>query len=162
MSEARTVFIGVDTGGTYTDAVVYDEQAGEVLAKAKSPTTHDDLAVGIRGALEAVLERVDIDADAIGLVSLSTTLATNALVEGMGRPACLVMIGFGEEALDRGGLREALGTDAVITLDGGHTSHGTPQADLDVDALRVALDALPSGVEGFAVTAQFGVRNPEH
>jgi N-methylhydantoinase A/oxoprolinase/acetone carboxylase beta subunit len=162
MSEARTVFVGVDTGGTYTDAVVYDEQAGEVLAKAKSPTTHDDLAIGIRGAIEAVLELVDIDVDAIGLVSLSTTLATTALVEGMGRPACLVMIGFGDEALDRGGLREALGADAVITLDGGHTSHGTPQADLDVDALRVALDALPSDVEGFAVTAQFGVRNPEH
>ncbi len=162
MAEPRTVFVGVDTGGTYTDAVVYDEAEGRVLAKAKAPTTHDDLAIGIRGALDRVLESSAIEPHTIGLVSLSTTLATNALVEGTGRPACLVMIGFEDEALDRGGLREALGTDAVISVAGGHTSHGTPQAPLDLDALSTALDRLEDDIEGFAVTGQFGVRNPEH
>lgn len=156
------MFVGVDTGGTYTDAVVYDDQRGLVLAKAKSPTTHDDLAIGIEGALDRVLALAEIDPAAIGLVSLSTTLATNALVEGVGRPACLVMIGFGPEALDRGGLREAIGTDRVITVAGGHTSHGTPQTDLDLEGLGRALAGLPGEVEGFAVTGQFGVRNPEH
>ena len=162
MSEARTVFVGVDTGGTCTDAVVYDETTGTVLAKAKAPTTHDDLAIGIRGALDNVLATGNVDPGAIGLVSLSTTLATNALVEGTGRPACLVMIGFGPEALDRGGLREALGTDAVISIAGGHTSHGLPQTDLDLPALATALDELADDIEGFAVTGQFGVRNSEH
>jgi N-methylhydantoinase A/oxoprolinase/acetone carboxylase beta subunit len=162
MAEARTVFVGVDTGGTYTDAVVYDEREGVVLSKAKSPTTHDDLSIGIQGALDGALDRSGIDPARIGLVSLSTTLATNALVEGMGRPACLVMIGFEAEALDRGGLRDALGSDHVVMIGGGHTSHGTPQADLDLPALEAALDDVPDEVEGFAVTAQFGVRNPEH
>lgn len=162
MSEGRAVFVGVDTGGTYTDAVVYDDAVGAVVAKAKAPTTHDDLAVGIRQALDRVLAEAGVDPAAIGLVSLSTTLATNALVEGVGRPACLVMIGFEDEALDRGGLREALGTDAVISIAGGHTSHGTPQHDVDLDALAQALDTLDDDVEGFAVTGQFGVRNPEH
>ncbi|MEZ5246564.1 MAG: hydantoinase/oxoprolinase family protein [Acidimicrobiales bacterium] len=162
MAEARTVFIGVDTGGTYTDAVVYDDARGAVLAKAKSPTTHDDLAVGIEGALDRVLADAGVDPTAVGLVSMSTTLATNALVEGVGRPACLVLIGFEPEALDRGGLREALGTDQVIAVAGGHTPHGSPQAPLDLGALTRALDALPDDVEAFAVTAQFGVRNPEH
>lgn len=161
MSEGRAVFVGVDTGGTYTDAVVYDDARGAVVAKAKAPTTHDDLAVGIRQALDRVLAEAAVDPATIGLVSLSTTLATNALVEGVGRPACLVMIGFEDEALDRGGLREALGTDAVISIAGGHTSHGTPQHDVDLDALARALDTLED-VEGFAVTGQFGVRNPEH
>lgn len=162
MAEPRTVFIGVDTGGTYTDAVVYDDARGEVLAKAKSPTTHDDLAVGIEGALDRVLAEAAVDPAAVGLVSLSTTLATNALVEGVGRPACLVLIGFEPEAIDRGGLREALGSDQVIAVAGGHTSHGTPQAPLDLDALAAAIAALPDDVEGVAVTAQFAVRNPEH
>ncbi|MEM7142699.1 MAG: hydantoinase/oxoprolinase family protein [Actinomycetota bacterium] len=162
MSEGRTVFVGVDTGGTYTDAVVYDEAAGEVLAKAKSPTTHDDLAIGIEGALDRALAAASVDPGSVALVSLSTTLATNALVEGVGRPACLVMIGFEDEALTRGGLGEALGTDRVIAIAGGHTPHGAPQTDLDLAALGTALDALPDEVEGFAVTGQFGVRNPEH
>ncbi|MEQ8843080.1 MAG: hydantoinase/oxoprolinase family protein [Acidimicrobiales bacterium] len=162
MSEPRTVFVGVDTGGTYTDAVVYDDVRGKVLAKAKAPTTHDDLAVGIDAALAQVLHEAKVDVASIGLVSLSTTLATNALVEGMGRPACLVMIGFGDDALDRGGLRAALGTDPVISVAGGHTSHGTPEADLDLEALAAALVGLPDDIEGFAVTGQFGVRNPEH
>lgn len=162
MAEARTVFVGVDTGGTYTDAVVYDEHRGVVLAKAKSPTTHDDLSIGIEGALDRALAEAGVDPAAIGLVSLSTTLATNALVEGMGRPACLVMIGFEAEALDRSGLREALGSDQVISVTGGHTSHGSPQADLDLATLDAALTDLSDEVEGFAVTAQFGVRNPEH
>lgn len=156
------MFVGVDTGGTYTDAVVYDEHRNQVLAKAKAPTTHDDLSIGIRGALDGALRGAEVDPGEIGLVSLSTTLATNALVEGMGRPACLVMIGFEPEALDRGGLREALGTDPVISLAGGHTPHGTPQEELDLGALEAGLAELPDDVEGFAVTAQFGVRNPEH
>ena len=50
----RQVFLGVDTGGTYTDAVLYDEDRREVLGKAKAPTDHDDLAVGIRGAIDSV------------------------------------------------------------------------------------------------------------
>ena len=70
MAEPRTVFIGIDTGGTYTDAVVYDDDRGEVLAKAKSPTTHDDLAVGIEGALDRVLADAAVDPAAVGLVSL--------------------------------------------------------------------------------------------
>ncbi|MDG2025772.1 MAG: hydantoinase/oxoprolinase family protein [Acidimicrobiales bacterium] len=162
MSEGRTVFVGVDTGGTYTDAVVYDDAAGAVIAKAKAPTTPDDLAIGIGSALDRVLQTAAVDGAAIGLVSLSTTLATNALVEGVGRPACLVMIGFEAEAVTRGGLAEAIGSDTVISIAGGHTPHGGAQADLDLAALRSALAELSDEVEGFAVTGQFGVRNPEH
>ena len=154
--------MGVDTGGTYTDAVIFDESLGEVIAKAKAPTTHDDLAIGIGAALDRVLADATVAPRDVALVSLSTTLATNALVEGSGRPACLVMIGFDDDAIDRGGLREALGDDDVVTVAGGHTSHGTPHAPLDLDALRSAIDAVRDRVDGFAVTAQFGVRNPEH
>ena len=68
MAEPRTVFIGIDTGGTYTDAVVYDDDRGEVLAKAKSPTTHDDLAIGIEGALDRVLADAAVEPAAVGLV----------------------------------------------------------------------------------------------
>ena len=103
MTEPRRYALGVDTGGTYTDAVVYDERAREIVAKAKSPTTHDDLAIGIGMAIDAALADAAVDSESIEMVALSTTLATNALVEGTGRPACLVTIGFEADALDRGG-----------------------------------------------------------
>ena len=84
--------LGIDTGGTYTDAALFSETQG-VVAKAKALTTRHDLAVGISGAVEAVLDQAKVPVSAISMVSLSTTLATNALVEGQGGRAGLVMIG---------------------------------------------------------------------
>ena len=105
------MLLGIDTGGTYTDAVLYDERSGAVRAAAKSPTTHHDLAIGVCGAIDAVLATGIVAAADVELVSLSTTLATNALVEGKGRPVGAVIIGFDLEVVERAGLAEALGSD---------------------------------------------------
>jgi N-methylhydantoinase A/oxoprolinase/acetone carboxylase beta subunit len=155
------VFLGIDTGGTYTDAVLLDEGKG-ILAKAKALTTRDDLAEGIGQAIDRALIQSDVPASEVALVSLSTTLATNALVEGQGGRVCLVFIGFAERDLDRAGLREALGNDPVILLAGGHDSFGNPQASLDLAGLGARLPELADSVSGFAVAGHFGVRNPAH
>ncbi len=152
--------LGIDTGGTYTDAVLFSETAG-VVAKAKALTTRHDLAVGISGAVEQVLEKAAVPATAISLVSLSTTLATNALVEGQGGRAGLVMIGFGPEDLKRDGLQDALGSDPVIFLPGGHNVHGG-ETPLDMTALDEALPVLADQVSSFAIAGYFAVRNPAH
>ncbi len=154
------LLLGIDTGGTYTDAVLFSETHG-VVAKAKALTTRHDLSVGIAGAVEAVLQQAKAPASAIGLVSLSTTLATNALVEGQGGRAGLVMIGFGPEDLKRDGLQEALGTDPVIFLPGGHNVHGG-ETLLDMTLLDEALPQLTTQVSSFAVAGYFAVRNPAH
>ncbi len=154
------LLLGIDTGGTYTDAVLFSETAG-VVAKAKSLTTRHDLAVGISGAVEQVLQKAAVPASAISLVSLSTTLATNALVEGQGGRAGLVMIGFGPEDLKRDGLQDALGTDPVIFLPGGHNVHGG-ETPLDMTALDEALPILAEQVSSFAIAGYFAVRNPAH
>lgn len=156
------MLLGIDTGGTYTDAVIYDEASGSVVAKAKAPTTHHDLAIGISGAIDAVLRGAAVTAAEIELVSLSTTLATNALVEGKGRPVCAVIVGFDGDVLERAGLAEALGNDPAIILAGGHDSHGNPLAELDEERLVEQARAAEPFVEAFAVTAQFSVRNAEH
>jgi N-methylhydantoinase A/oxoprolinase/acetone carboxylase beta subunit len=72
------LFLGLDTGGTYTDAVLFDPDQG-VLAAAKSLTTKHDLAIGLGGAMRGVLPAAKSE---IAMVGLSTTLATNAIVEG--------------------------------------------------------------------------------
>lgn len=156
------VHLGVDTGGTYTDAVLWDPAAGRVVAKAKALTTHAALDRGIAAAVDRVMAEAAIAPGAIGLVSLSTTLATNALVEGHGAPAALVMIGFEERDIARAGLREALGADPVLMLPGGHSSFGNEAAPLDLDALREALPGLSEHATAFAVAAQFATRNPAH
>jgi N-methylhydantoinase A/oxoprolinase/acetone carboxylase beta subunit len=158
------LFLGIDTGGTYTDAVLWTEAGGEkgtVVAKAKALTTRHDLAVGISGAVGAVLEKAGCDPSAIKLVSMSTTLATNALVEGQGGRVALVMVGFGEDDLARDGLKAALGADPVVFCPGGHDVHGNA-ADLDLSALEGALPELAETVSGFAVCGYFATRNPEH
>ncbi|MBW6424596.1 hydantoinase/oxoprolinase family protein [Rhizobium sp. XQZ8] len=157
---ASSLFLGIDTGGTYTDAVLFREGEG-VVAKAKSLTTRHDLSVGIAGAVGTVLEKNLTSASEIGLVSLSTTLATNALVEGQGGRAALIMIGFGPDDLTRGGLSEALGPDPVIFLPGGHDVHGN-ETPLDLTTLEGALPSLAANVSSFAVAGYFAVRNPAH
>ena len=78
--------------------MLYSESEG-VIASAKALTTRHDLAVGVSGAVETVLAEIGGATGRIRLVSLSTTLATNALVEGQGGRAGLVMIGFSPEDL---------------------------------------------------------------
>ena len=155
-------FLGVDTGGTYTDAVILDEAADRVVGSAKSLTTRGDLALGIGRAVDAALAGAGVLPGQVSLVSLSTTLATNALVEGQGERVALVFIGFDPGDLDRGGLTGALKGDPVILAGGGHSHAGTEVAALDLAALERALVEVKDQVMGFAVAARFGTRNPAH
>ena len=155
-------FLGVDTGGTYTDAVIVDEAADRVIGSAKALTTRDDLALGIGRAVDAAIAGAGIAAADVALVSLSTTLATNALVEGQGGRVALIFIGFDPADLERGGLTEALKGDPVVLLDGGHSHAGTEAGALDLVGLERAVAELGPEVMGFAVAARFATRNPAH
>ncbi|PTE22553.1 hydantoinase [Cereibacter changlensis JA139] len=157
-----TVLLGVDTGGTYTDAVIVDPATDRVIGSAKSLTTRANLALGIGRAVDAALAGAGIAAAEVAMVSLSTTLATNALVEGQGGRVALVFIGFDDSDLERGGLTEALGGDPVIRMAGGHSHAGTETAPLDLAALGAQVAALGPEVMGFAVAARFATRNPAH
>ncbi|MCH2563823.1 MAG: hydantoinase/oxoprolinase family protein [SAR116 cluster bacterium] len=157
-----TFVIGLDTGGTYTDAALLDTATGTVRATGKSLTTRDDLSIGVGGAIRRVLEDFDGSAADIGLVSLSTTLATNAVVEGVGGRVGLLMIGFDETSLQRADLARALGQDPVFFINGGHAADGTPQAQLDEAAIREAVNATEGEVSAYAVAGHFATRNPAH
>lgn len=150
--------LGIDTGGTYTDAVIFDEERG-VVASAKALTTKHDLALGVRGAVEAVLPQAPAGVE---LVSLSTTLATNALVEGQGSPVCLLLIGSGPEVLARSDLGRALASDPVAFIAGGHGPSGDEQVPLDLAAARAAILEHAPKVAAFTVAGFFSVRNPAH
>lgn len=164
-----TIALGIDTGGTYTDAVLVEQDSGRVLASAKALTVHYDLAVGIQQAVTAVLERAAclheeqaIAAADVSLVGLSTTLATNAIVEGKGSPVCLLLIGYDPSLIQKHGFERELVTRDVVYLEGGHDGEGNEVAPLDEGAARQAIVARRDQVAAFAVSGYFGVRNPAH
>jgi len=154
-----TLQLGVDTGGTYTDAVLLHEQT-QGVRKAKALTTHGHLIDGLRGALDSVLDDVDV-AD-INLVSLSTTLATNALVEGKGRRVALLLVGYSETQMSRAGLGAALAGDPIAFVAGGHSAGGDELEPLDIHVAESFIKDVADQVDAFAVSAMFAVRNPGH
>jgi N-methylhydantoinase A/oxoprolinase/acetone carboxylase beta subunit len=151
-------FLGIDTGGTYTDAVLLDQDK-QVVAAAKSLTTRFDLAVGI----SASLDRLPKDRLAqVALVSLSTTLTTNSVVEGKGSPICVLLAGYEAAQIKSSGLVELLGAEAIVALPGGHDAGGQPLTGLDEAASRAAILRHAPRVSAFAISASFAVRNPAH
>ena len=161
------ISLGIDTGGTYTDAVLVNHDTGEVLASAKSLTTRHDLALGISGAIRAVFAAPNttgatITPAQVTLVALSTTLATNTLAEGQRGAVCLLLIGYDHEQMAKWGFDRQLATDDMVHLAGGHDERGNEAAALDEAAARAAILARAETVEAFAISAYFGVRNPSH
>ncbi len=150
--------LGIDTGGTYTDAVLLDEKLG-VLGKAKALTTRHDLSIGIQNAIEKVLP---IATSPIQLVSLSTTLATNAIVEGQGSPVCLILIGYEPDMLEQIEFGKLIHPQAIVHLPGGHTVNGEELEPLDLVEAEKAIRAQAPNVSAFAISGYFSVRNPSH
>ncbi len=93
----RMLGIGIDTGGTYTDAVIFDTAAHAVLDRGKTRTTHSHLQTGITKALEQLDPKL---VEQAGLIALSTTLATNAALEDIGSRAKCLMIGMNQNYLE--------------------------------------------------------------
>lgn len=156
--------IGIDTGGTYTDAVVIDTNQRKVLASAKALTTRGDLSIGVLESLQKVLDasREQLDPQQIGLVSLSTTLATNALVEGKGSAIAVILLGFDDTMLERTELKTALPAAKVVRIAGGHKYDGSELAALDEAALLTELETLAGTVDAYAVAGVYSVRNSSH
>ncbi len=140
--------LGIDTGGTFTDAVLWDPQAAAVLAKAKAPTTHDDLKIGIGASIDGLALA---DPSAIDRVVLSTTLATNAIVEGQGRPTGLILIG--------GEPKGELPAAAVARVAGKINIKGREVEPLVPGEVAAAVDKLAPRVEALAVSGMMSVRN---
>ena len=151
-------FLGIDTGGTFTDAVLLDARR-VVVAAAKSLTTRFDLGLGIAASLAQLPAPL---LDRVSLVSLSTTLTTNSVVEGRGAPVCALLAGYDDGQLEASKLVALLGADAVVQLAGGHDAMGNPTHDLDEAAARAAILAQAPRVSAFAISATFSVRNPAH
>ena len=148
--------LGVDAGGTYTDAVIFDLEKNIALCKAKSLTTRWDFTVGISKALE------QLDQDflrKIELVSLSTTLATNAIVENEGQKVGLIIMPpFGLDIAQNISYRPKSIIQGQLDITGREIMPVNPDEIKSVVSRMIENHA----VTAFAVSGFAGSINPEH
>ncbi|MGD2176411.1 MAG: hydantoinase/oxoprolinase family protein [Anaerolineae bacterium] len=158
-SNSRKLVLGIDTGGTYTDGVLLDYDSREVLATHKSLTTKRDFAIGI----ERVIEGIAIeDPSEIRMVSVSTTLATNAIAEGKGRQVALLLVGYDPELISSFNLSARFATPNYYYFAGGHDLYGREKEELDLPAILDKVSQIKTGVDAIAVSSYFSPLNPEH
>lgn len=115
---SKKVRIGIDVGGTFTDAVVIDNDTYEIIAKKKIPTTHDatgGVATGIVNIINEVLQENNISPDDVNFIAHGTTQATNALLEG--DVASVGVLGMGT-GIDTATARSGTNTDDIELAQG--------------------------------------------
>lgn len=145
--------LGIDTGGTFTDAAIVDLDNIKVMAKAKFPTTYEDLSVGILGALDQVIKAPGIEISDIKMIGLSTTLATNSLLQGKGGEVGLIGIGWKPEP------DWTLGCKRSRFIRGGADSIGRTAEAIDEKEMDNAIDEVCQGVDAIVVSGLFSVCN---
>jgi len=164
---ALALKIGIDVGGTHTDAVIVSEK-NEILTAVKTYTT-PDVTAGIIKSLDLAMEKSGISAGEVKYVSIGTTHCINAVTERR-RLAKVATIRICKPA---GGaipplyrwpsdLREALGGGLHVAVGGGYDYDGRRIGEFSDSEVRSAVrDALSKGVEAFAVVGVFSPVIPD-
>ena len=157
--------IGIDVGGTHTDAVMLD---GDTLIAATKHLTSADVITGVKGALDAVLAQADVRVEQIKSVMIGTTQFTNAVVQRrdldrvgairIGLPSGRGVPPMVDWPAD---IRDAL--DArVFQIKGGYLYDGWPIAELDMDAVDAAINDLRQhNIKSIAVASAFSPMNAD-
>ena len=141
--------LGVDTGGTFTDAVIVDMDDFSIVAKRKSPTTHDNLSIGLYNAVDAVLTESGIDPSQIVSVGISTTLATNSVLENMGGKVGLILIGWDPTHPVH------FGEDKQVFIRGGYDVRGKAINSLSLEETTNAIMEVSKDVDAIAISGLF-------
>jgi N-methylhydantoinase A/oxoprolinase/acetone carboxylase beta subunit len=149
-----SVLIGIDIGGTFTDAVAV--RAGTVVGTTKVPTVPENLSVSLLDALDGVLDNVP--ETEVARISLSTTLITNLLAQGQVPKAAVLLIpGPGRDPSTY-----RLGVPSWV-VKGAIDFRGREIAPLDRDEVRATLQEIHvQGYRHLAVAGKFSPRNPSH
>ena len=150
--------LGIDTGGTYTDAVLLDAETGAVIASGKARTTRDDLSRGISDVMDSLPAGL---LPQVGSLALSTTLATNACVEDKGGRAKLILIGAEQDAVAESGPKYGLPpADEIFFVDAAISFDGTVTREPDWDRFLEEIPPFLEGADSLAVVSFQGIRNP--
>ena len=157
--------LGIDVGGTNTDAVLIDSDLN-VVAEVKNPTS-GNVFEGIMGAVQALLDKTQIDRSQIGQAMLGTTQCTNAIVERkhlakigllrIGAPATTGVLPMVDWAED---IQFICEKSAIIR--GGFEYDGKELAPLDEEAARAFFTELRGKVQSIAISCVFSTVRADH
>ncbi len=150
--------LGIDTGGTFTDAVLVDDER-RIVAAEKSLTTRFDLSQGIGDVIGKLPQE---QLKQVSMVSLSTTLTTNSVVEDLGAPVCVLLPGYTEDQVKQSGLLDILPAQLVVLIEGSFDAMGKEVTGLDLDKARETIEKTRGQVSAFAISGMFGTRNSSH
>ena len=148
--------LGIDAGGTYTDTVIYDFERDQTISKSKALTSRWDFTVGIKNAL-AKLDQEKLQQ--VEIVSLSTTLATNAIVEGEGQTVgMIIMPPYGRFE------PEDIPYEPKAIIAGQLEITGREICPVDKEQVKQVVRRMVAkdGVKAFAVSGYAGAINPDH
>ena len=145
--------LGIDTGGTCTDGVLMEAGSRFVVKKAKTYTTKEDLKIGIGRCIDKLDIRNKKD---IRMVVISTTLATNAVIENKICDTGLVLIGYESEQAEK------FPACTVENIRGKMDIRGNENVALDEKAVMEAAARMAGNVEAIAISGYASVRNPKH
>jgi N-methylhydantoinase A/oxoprolinase/acetone carboxylase beta subunit len=159
MTSNPSFYLGIDTGGTYTDGVLFDPQNQQVVKSVKVLTSHHDLRLCIENVLDLILAELKAH---ISLVSLSTTLATNAIAEGKRKPVALFLLGYDPELVHNFNFQDQFGTPDYFFITGRHDLNGIEQEPLDQEAVSKLSRQVKERVDAIAISSYCGPMNSEH
>jgi N-methylhydantoinase A/oxoprolinase/acetone carboxylase beta subunit len=158
-TESSSLVLGIDTGGTYTDGVLLEYHSRRVLASHKSLTTKRDFSIGI----EQVIDGIHIpDPSVVKMVSISTTLATNAIAEGKGKRVALLLVGYDPDLVASFKMESRFATPHYHYFAGGHDLYGRQKEELDLAGILAKVNQIKDQIDAIAVSSYFSPLNPEH
>ncbi len=153
MGGIMKIGIGIDTGGTCTDGVLYDMEGERILSVAKTPTTKEDLSIGIGRTLDLLNQELLAESC---MVSLSTTLATNACVEGKGGRGKLIFLGMDDRTVKELGAAYGLPVDdTLIFIECKETLRGEILHEPDWQQVKEQLRAALSDCQAVGIVELF-------
>jgi N-methylhydantoinase A/oxoprolinase/acetone carboxylase beta subunit len=144
--------LGIDAGGTYTDAVLLRDDDDTIVQSSKALTSYPNPLDGIKKSIDGLdplcLKKVKV-------VSVSTTLSTNSILEGTGSPVAMILIGNYD-------IKQELPTKYFLQVSGGHDHNGIETDVLDIESIKVFALSVKDKVSAFAISSYFSVRNHDH
>ena len=158
-----SLIIGFDAGGTFTDSVVFNTETKKIISSGKALTTNFDLSQGIKKSLNVTLKDLPIrDKKNIKQIIVSSTLATNSLINSNGCRVGLILIGFDKSIFENQPLVDACNNGNMCLIKGGHDAEGNEKEKLDFKSIKKFVEINKSKFESIAIASQFSTRNPDH
>ena len=132
-----SLIIGFDAGGTFTDSVVFNTETKKIISSGKALTTNFDLSQGIKKSLNVTLKDLPIrDKKNIKQIIVSSTLATNSLINSNGCRVGLILIGFDKSIFENQPLVDACNNGNICLIKGGHDAEGNEKEKLDFKSIK--------------------------